>query len=108
MHAYLLLAAAIAVEVVGTTLMPRTQGFRDLPWTAVVLACYGMAFFLMSRVVETLPVYITYAVWAGMGTALVAAIGILVVHEPASLVRVLGIGLIVAGVVLVNWALPQG
>lgn len=107
MHAYLLLALAIAVEVAGTLLMPRTAGFRNLPWTAIVLSCYGVAFFLMSRVVQTLPVYVTYAVWAGMGTALVAAIGILVLGEPSSALRVAGIVLVVVGVVLINWALPQ-
>lgn len=107
MTAYLLLALAIAVEVAGTLLMPRTEGFRSLPWTALVLSLYGVAFFLMSRVVQTLPVYITYAVWAGMGTALVAAIGILVLGEPSSVTRVLGIVLVVVGVVLVNWDVPR-
>lgn len=103
-----MLAVAIAVEVAGTLLMPRTDGFRNLPWVAVVLSCYSVAFFLMSRVVESIPVYVAYAVWAGMGTALVAVIGITVLGEPSSATRLLGILLVVVGVVLVNWAIPEG
>lgn len=102
-----MLAVAIAVEVVGTVLMPRTEGFRNVPWVAVVLSCYGFAFFLMSRIVETVPVYVAYAVWAGMGTALVAVFGITVLGEPSSATRVVGIVLVVVGVVLVNWAIPR-
>jgi len=106
MTAYLLLASAIAVEVVGTLLMPRTNGFRNPAWVAVVLGCYAIAFFLMSRVVATLPVYVTYAVWAGMGTALVAVLGITVLGEPSSAIRIAGVALVVVGVVLINWGLP--
>jgi multidrug transporter EmrE-like cation transporter len=105
--AYALLLLAIGVEVVATALMPRTEGFRNLPWVALVLGCYAFAFFLMSRVVETLPVYVVYAAWAGMGTALVAVVGIVVLHEPTSAIRIAGIVLVVIGVVLVNWAVPH-
>lgn len=104
---YLMLAGAILVEVIGTSLMPRTDGFRSLPWTALVLGCYAMSFFLLAQVVQTVPVYIAYAVWAGAGTLLVAAVGILILKEPTSAVRLAGLALVVVGLVLTNWALPQ-
>lgn len=105
--AYVLLAVAIGVEVVGTVLMPKTDGFRNPWWVVLVLGCYGFAFFLMSRVVATLPVYVAYAVWAGMGTALVAVVGIAFQGAPSSSLRIAGLALIVIGVVLVNWASPH-
>lgn len=107
MSAYVLLAVAIGVEVVGTVLMPKTDGFRNPGWVVLVLGCYGFAFFLMSRVVATLPVYVAYAVWAGMGTALVAVVGIAFQGAPSSAVRIVGLVLVVIGVVLVNWASPH-
>ncbi len=97
-----LLALAIVVEVVATAALPRTSGFTNPAWTAFVLVGYAVSIWLLSKVVETMPVSVTYAVWAGAGTALVAAIGVVVLGEHLDTVRVLGLTAIVVGVVLLN------
>lgn len=102
--AVLLLLAAIAVEVVSTALLPRAEGFTDPLWTAVVLGGYAISIWLLAVVVRTLPVSVAYAVWSGLGTALVAVIGYLFLGEQVGWVKALSLGLIVAGVVGLNLA----
>lgn len=100
--AYALLATAIGVEVASTTLLSRTDGFRNIPMSALVLGGYALSIFLLAQVVKTIPTYIAYAVWAGAGTALVAAVAIVLRGEPATAAKVIGVVLVVAGVVLLN------
>ncbi len=99
-----LLAVAIVVEVGATAVLPRAQGFTNLPWTLVVLAGYGLSVALLAIIVKYIPVAVTYAVWAGAGTALVAVIGVLWLKEPLSMMQVACIGLIILGVVGLNLA----
>jgi multidrug transporter EmrE-like cation transporter len=100
--AWLFLVAAICAEVLGTSLLPRTDGFRRTGPTIAVLALYGAALYGLSLALRALDVGVAYAVWAGVGTAAIAAIGMLILHEPRSASKVLGIGLVVAGVVALN------
>lgn len=102
MFAPALLALAIVVEVGATAVLPRAQGFTNLPWTLVVLAGYGLSAALLAIVVKYIPVAVTYAVWAGAGTALVAVIGVLWLKEPLNTMQVAFLGLIVLGVVGLN------
>jgi small multidrug resistance pump len=105
--AYVVLASAIVIEVLATTLLKVSHGFtRVLPTTASLIG-YGMSLFLLSRIVRTLPVGLVYAVWAGTGTFAIFAISVAFFHEPASLPKVLGVAMIVAGVVLVNVGGPR-
>lgn len=97
-----LLMLAIAAEVVATASLPRTDGFRDPGWTAFVLAGYSVAVWLLALVVRTLPVSITYALWAGLGTAAIAVIGVVVLGESWGVAKVVGLVLVVAGVVILN------
>ncbi len=99
-----LLVAAVAVEVASTALLPRAQGFTDPVWTAVVLVGYGVAIWLLALVVRTISVSIAYAVWAGLGTALVAVIGYFLLGEEMSWLKGLSLALVVAGVVGLNLA----
>lgn len=100
--AYVFLLIAIGIEVVATSLMKSTEGFtRPLP-TAACLTCYAISFVLLSQIVKTLPIGVAYAIWAGIGTAAIAAIGVFFLDEPLSLVKMGGIVLIVVGVVCVN------
>jgi len=64
--------------------------------------CYGAAFYLLSHTVKVLPVGIVYAVWSGMGIVLIAAIGWAVLRQPLDGWAALGLGLIIAGVVIIN------
>ncbi|TQF73701.1 multidrug efflux SMR transporter [Rhodococcus spelaei] len=100
--AWFFLFVAISAEVLATSLLPRTEGFRRPVPTAAVLGLYSVALYLLSKTLRTLDVGVAYAVWAGVGTAAVAAIGMLILHEPRSASKVLGIGLVVAGVVALN------
>jgi len=99
-----LLAIAIASEVAGTVALKYTEGFTRLgPSTAVVLG-YGLSFWMLALVLRDLPIGLTYAVWAAAGTALIAAIGIVAFGEPATTLKLLSLGLIIAGVVGLNMA----
>ncbi|ARF61080.1 ligand-binding protein SH3 [Streptomyces violaceoruber] len=101
-YAYGLLAAAIAAEVAGTTAMKYSEGFTRLWPSLGTLLGYLIAFTLLAQTLKTLSVGTAYAVWAGVGTAAVALIGILFLGESGSLVKIAGIALIVAGVVVLN------
>ncbi|MFF6910416.1 DMT family transporter [Streptomyces sp. NPDC012389] len=101
-YAYGLLAAAIAAEVAGTTAMKYSEGFTRL-WPSLGTAVgYLIAFTLLAQTLKTLSVGTAYAIWAGVGTAAVALIGILFLGESSSLVKIAGVALIVAGVVVLN------
>ena len=96
---FVYLILAIAAEVIATSALKASVGFtRPLP-SLLVVGGYGVAFYLLSLVLRTLPVGITYAIWAGLGIVLVTLVGIMVFGEKPDLPAVLGISLIVAGVV---------
>ncbi len=102
--AAVLLALAIVVEVASTALLPRTNGFTSPLWTVVVVAGYAVSIGLLAAVVKTIPVSVTYAVWSGAGTALVAVVGLLFLGESMSKVQAASIGLIIVGVLGLNLA----
>ncbi|WP_411867824.1 DMT family transporter [Vulcanococcus limneticus] len=99
---WLLLLLAIAAEVVGTSCLKLSEGLSR-PWpTLVVLAAYGTAMLLLARVVQTLPLGLSYALWSGIGIVAITLVGVLAYRQLPSGGELLGIGLIAAGVVLVN------
>ncbi|MEV6794763.1 multidrug efflux SMR transporter [Streptomyces sp. NPDC051320] len=99
---YVLLAAAIAAEVGGTTALKYSAGFSRLwPSLATVIG-YVLAFVLLAQVLKSLSVGTAYAIWAGVGTAAIAIIGIVFLGEAANAARLAGIALVIAGVVLLN------
>lgn len=100
--AYLLLLIAIIAEVVATSLLKATEGFRKLLPSLGVVIGYGIAFYTLSLTLLTLPLGITYAMWSGLGTAATASIGILVYKEVFSYKKALGLLCIIVGVVLLN------
>ena len=102
--AWVLLLGAIGIEVASTAALPRTQGFREPLWTALVIGGYAVSIWLLAIVVRTVPVSVAYAVWSGVGTAVVAALGYFFLGESMGWVKALSLGLIVVGVVGVNLA----
>lgn len=104
MLAAVLLAVAIAIEVVATGLLPRAQGFTNPMWSAIVLLGYSVSIWLLTVIVRTVPVSVAYAVWSGAGTALVAVVGYLFLDEPLGWVKVVSLAMIVAGVIGLNAA----
>ncbi len=100
--AWLYLSIAILAEVAGTIALKYSQGFtKPLPLLVVVFG-YGLAFFLLAKVVQVLPLAITYAIWSGVGIALVGVISWLAFGQKLDLAALLGIGLIIAGVMVIN------
>ncbi|MCX4968626.1 multidrug efflux SMR transporter [Streptomyces sp. NBC_00654] len=99
---YGLLAAAIAAEVTATTAMKYSEGFTRLWPSLVTLVGYVLAFALLAQTLKTLSVGTAYAIWAGVGTAAVAVIGVIFMGESGNLLKVAGIALIIAGVVVLN------
>ncbi|MEU5686936.1 DMT family transporter [Streptomyces venezuelae] len=99
---YALLAGAIAAEVAGTTAMKYSEGFSRLWPSLITVVGYLLAFSLLAQTLKTLSVGTAYAIWAGIGTAAVAAIGMIFLGESANLVKVAGIALVIAGVVVLN------
>lgn len=97
-----MLAAAIAAEVAGTTAMKYSEGFTRLWPSLITVAGYVLAFTLLAQTLKTLSVGTAYAIWAGVGTAAVAAIGMLFMNESTSPVKIAGLALVVAGVVVLN------
>lgn len=97
-----LLFIAIATEVGATAALPRTQGFTDPGWSALVVTGYAVSIWLLTVVVKQIPVSVTYAIWAGLGTAAIAVIGVMFLNEPLGYAKVIAIGLIISGVVLLN------
>jgi small multidrug resistance pump len=94
----LYLAAAIALEICGTTSLKLSDGFTRFGPSATVVFCYAASFLLLSLALRGIALSIAYAVWSGIGTAVVAAIGILWFGEPAGAWKLLCLALIVLGV----------
>ena len=102
MNPWLILSLAILLEVSGTLCLKLSQGMtRPLPVIGVVVF-YLTTFILMSHSLKNLEVGTVYAVWSGVGTALVATIGILYFGESFHWAKVLGICFIVGGVILLR------
>ena len=101
MH-WVLLSIGIAIEVVATASLKLSDGFTKIGFAGLTLICFGVAFYVMSLVVRTMPVGIAYSVWAGGGIAGVTLLGALAFGQTLDGYALLGIGLIIAGVVVLN------
>ena len=110
MH-WLYLAIAILAEVIATSALKAAYGFtRWLP-SLLVVAGYCTAFYFLSLTLRAIPLGVAYAVWSGVGIAVVSVVGWIVYHQTLDLAALLGIALIVAGVVVLNVfskAVPHG
>ena len=95
----LYLAAAIVLEICGTTLLKLSQGFTRIGSVGALVFCYAASFVLLSLALRVIDLSIAYALWSGVGTAIVAAIGIVWFGEPAGAWKLLSLTLIVLGVV---------
>ena len=99
---YLFLIGAIFFEVAGTMLLPVSQNFtKPIPTTALSIF-YLCAFYLLTFVVNKLPIAIVYATWSGLGIFTIAILGYFFFKQTLSWQAVLGLFLIVIGVILVN------
>ena len=97
---YLLLA--IGLEVCGTTCMKLSDGFAKPVPSVLIFVFYGLSIVSLTLAVKHIDISISYAVWSGLGTGLMALIGIAWFGEPLTAIKVVGLALIIAGVVGVN------
>ena len=104
MLAGVLLMVAIGIEVVSTALLPKADGFTNPFWSGVVLLGYAVSIWLLTIVVRTVPVSVAYAIWSGVGTAIVAVVGYLFLGEQLGWVKVVSLAMIVVGVIGLNLA----
>ncbi|KAJ03329.1 QacE family quaternary ammonium compound efflux SMR transporter [Sulfitobacter mediterraneus] len=99
---YIWLFIAIVTETLGTTALQASQQFtRFWPSVAVVLF-YGASFYFMALALKVMPVGIVYAIWSGLGIVLIAGIGFVLFGQKLDLPAVLGLGLIIAGIVVIH------
>ncbi|MEQ8826820.1 MAG: multidrug efflux SMR transporter [Parvibaculum sp.] len=101
MH-YLYLRGAIVGEVVGTSALKATEGFTRLWPSLIVVAGYGVAFFLLSLSVERFPIGVLYAVWSGLGIVLIALAGFVLYGDRLDPPAIAGMALILSGVVVIQ------
>ncbi len=99
---YAALVVAIAAEVVATTALARSESFTRLGPSLITVAGYAVAFYFLSVALRVMPTGLVYAVWSGMGIVFITAIGWIWFGERLDLPAILGLGLIIAGVVVVN------
>jgi small multidrug resistance pump len=102
MHGWIHLIIAIILEVTGTTCMKMSHGFTKLVPSVLVVVFYGSAVFFLTMALKRVPVSIAYAVWSGLGTALIAIIGFMFFKESATFIKIMSIGLIIFGVIGLN------
>jgi small multidrug resistance pump len=99
---FVVLLAAIGIEVGSTVALPRTRGFHDLFWSVLVLGGYALSIWMLAVVVRHMSVSVAYAVWSGLGTAAIALVGVLAFGERVDALKVTALALIVVGVVVLN------
>ena len=100
--AYVLLFIAIISEVVGTSALKLSDGFTRLGPSLVVVVGYGLAFYFLSLVLKTIPVGLAYAIWAGVGIALITIVGSVFFKQTLDAPALAGIAMIVGGVLVIN------
>lgn len=99
---YATLFVAIVLEVIGTTFLQRSEQFSRLVPTLLMGLCYAASFYFLSLALRAMPLGIAYAIWSGLGIVLVSLIGLLVFGQRLDLPALIGLGMIVGGVVIVN------
>ena len=99
---YLYLAIAIIAEVAATSALKASEEFTNLVPSIIVVVGYMLAFYCMALVLKVMPVGITYAIWSGLGIVLVTIVGVFLYKQTPDIPAIIGMGLIVLGVVVIN------
>ncbi|OBZ92494.1 transporter [Pararhizobium polonicum] len=99
---YAMLVLAIIFEVLGTSAMQVAQHFTRLVPTVIMVVCYAIAFYFLSYTLRVIPVGIAYAIWSGLGIVLISLVGYFGFGQKLDFAALLGLGLIIAGVVVLN------
>ena len=102
MNHWLAIGIAIIAEVIATTSLKASKEFTLLVPSVIVVIGYGIAFYFMTISLRVLPVGIMYAIWSGVGIVLVSLLGWVVYKQTLDLPAILGLGLIITGVIVIN------
>ncbi len=99
---YVYLAISIIAEVIATSSLKSSEGFTKLIPSVIVVLGYGVAFHFLSLTLKTIPIGVAYAIWAGAGVTLVAVVGWLLFGQKLDAPAIVGMGLIITGVVVLQ------
>jgi small multidrug resistance pump len=99
---YVYLSIAIIAEVIATSALKASGEFTRLVPSTVVVIGYVIAFYSLTFVLRTIPIGVAYAIWSGVGIALISIVGFVIYRQVLDWPAILGIGLIIAGVVVIN------
>lgn len=99
---YAALVIAVVFEIIATSFLKASEQFTRLWPTVMMGLCYMAAFYFLSYTLRTMPVGIAYALWSGIGIVLISLVGLIVFHQSLDLPALVGIGLILAGVLIIN------
>lgn len=103
MQNWFYLTGAILFEIAGTTSMKLSDGFAKVTPSILIFVFYGISFIWLTFALKSIDVSVAYAVWSGVGTALISTIGFLYFKEPVTLLKLVSITLIIIGVVGLNF-----
>lgn len=96
------LLTAIIFEVSGTTCMKLSEGFNRLMPSILIFVFYGLCFVFQTLSLQKIDISIAYSVWSGLGTTLIAGVGLILFRESMSMVKFISMALIILGVVGIN------
>ncbi|ARN83825.1 SMR family transporter [Methylocystis bryophila] len=99
---WLYLLIAVCAEVIGTSALKASAGMTKLAPSSIVVVGYGAAFYFLSLTLDQIPVGVAYAIWSGVGIVLISAIGWRFFDQTLDLPALMGMGLIMAGVAVIN------
>jgi multidrug transporter EmrE-like cation transporter len=102
MNKWLFLCVAILAEVIATSSLKASDGFKRFWPSVFVVVGYGLSFYFMSLTLREIPVGLVYAIWAGVGVVLVALIAWIVYKQHLDIPALIGMALIIAGVAVMN------
>lgn len=100
--AWLMLLIAITAEVIATSFLKASEGLTKIVPSAIVVISYITAFSMLGQALKTMELGIAYAIWSGLGTAAIALVGIIFMAESVNPAKIMGLGLITVGVVMLN------
>ena len=105
---YFYLLIAIIGEVIATTYLKSTNNFTEIIPSTYVVIGYGTAFYFMMLAMKTIPIAITYSIWAGLGISAITILGAIKYKEIPDLIALIGLGFIIAGVVILVFYSKMG
>ncbi len=99
---YVYLCIAIVAEVIGTSALKASEGFRRLAPSLVTVVAFGVAFYFLGLTLKMVPIGIAYAIWSGVGIVLISTIGWFAFDQRLDAAALIGMALIIAGVLVIH------